>query len=123
MKQRCYNKKLPQYKDYGGRGVAVCSEWLHDFMSFYGLAMANGYTDNLTIDRIDVNGNYEPNNCRWVTDKQQAQNRRSCKNITINNETHCIKEWCEILGLNYYTIIKRLKLHWTIEQALELEDR
>lgn len=121
VKSRCYNKNNKRYKDYGGRGIAVCDEWKDDFMSFYNWAILNGYNDTLTIDRIDVNGNYEPSNCRWVTPKQQARNRRSNRNYTINGETHCLKEWCEIVGLNYRTVQYRINiLNQNIERALRL---
>lgn len=124
VKQRCYYHKHKQYKDYGGRGIAVCDEWLRDFMNFYNWAITNGYRENLTIDRIDNNGNYEPNNCRWVTIKQQQRNKSTCRNITINGETHCLMEWCEILNLKYDKIRMRLnRLGWSIERALELEEK
>ncbi len=70
MKSRCYNKNQKAYVNYGGRGIRVCDEWLNDFMNFYNWAINNGYDDTLTLDRIDVNGNYEPNNCRWATHEQ-----------------------------------------------------
>lgn len=120
IKNRCYNNCNNEYKNYGGRGIAVCDEWLHDFMSFYNWSMVNCYNDNLTIDRIDNNGNYEPNNCRWVTMKQQQQNKRSNRNYTINGETHCLSEWCEILGLKYSTVQSRIQRNWSIEKALEV---
>lgn len=122
MKARCYNKSDNHYSDYGKRGVKVYDEWLHNFQVFYDWAISHGYHKGLTIDRIDVNGDYEPSNCRWATPKQQARNRRSNRNYTINGEKHCLKEWCEILNLKYSTVLARInKLNWNIFQALELE--
>lgn len=118
MKRRCDYIKHKRYKDYGGRGIVVCDEWKDDFMKFHDWAISNGYNDNLTIDRIDVNGNYEPNNCRWITNKQQARNRRSNRNCTINGVTRCLMEWCEIYKLNYWTVVERLNRDWSIEKAL-----
>lgn len=121
MKNRCYNISNKEYKNYGERGIKVCDEWKDDFMAFYNWSMANGYNDTLTIDRIDNNGNYEPNNCRFINYKQQQRNTTRTKHITINGEKHCLKDWCIILGLNYSTITARInKLNWTIERALEL---
>lgn len=83
--------------------------------------MTNGYKDNLTIDRMDNNGDYEPNNCRWVTMKQQNRNRRNTKYVTYKGETKPLVEWCEILGLNYSAVYGRLKRGWNMEKAIESE--
>lgn len=104
MKNRCLNSKYYLFKNYGGRGITICNEWKNDFMSFYNWAMNNGYDEHLTIDRIDVNGNYEPFNCRWATKLQQQRNTTRLRKITYKNETHCISEWAEILGLEYNTL-------------------
>ena len=77
MKKRCYNPNSKSYKDYGERGIVVCDEWKNDFLSFYNWSVQNGYGENLQIDRIDTNGNYEPSNCRWITHAEQQRNRRN----------------------------------------------
>lgn len=122
MKDRCYSKNNISYKDYGGRGIEVCEEWKDDFEAFYNWAINNDYKEDLTIDRIDVNGNYTPDNCRWATRKEQQRNRRNTKYITYDGETRTLKEWCEILNLNYKRVWQRLyKFDWPIERALERE--
>ena len=93
MKQRCSNKNDHAYKYYGGRGIKVCAEWLNDFQTFCDWAMSNGYADNLTIDRIDVNGDYCPENCRWVTIKEQQMNKRVNVRIAFNGEIKTLSEW------------------------------
>ena len=124
MKNRCYNKKDPRYNDWGGRGIVVCNEWKDDFEAFYNWSINNGYQDDLSIDRIDNNKGYSPDNCQWVDRKIQNRNTRRNHYITINGETHCISEWCDILGLKYTKIIQRInRHHWPIKQALEFEER
>lgn len=114
---RCYNKNDTSYKNYGARGITVCDEWM-SFEKFYEWALANGYSDTLTIDRIDTNGNYEPENCRWATAEEQSRNRRSVKQYEYNNELHCISEWAEIFNMNYKKLWKRIHNGWDIERAL-----
>ena len=107
MKGRCYNKGNARYADWGGRGIEVCEQWRNSFESFYTWAMANGYQDNLTIDRIDNNGNYCPENCRWVGQQEQCRNRRSNINLTIGNSTRTLMEWCEIFQVDYANVNAR----------------
>lgn len=124
MKKRCYDKNNKRYKNYGGRGISVCGDWLGEngFQNFFDWAMANGYTDELTIDRIDVNGNYCPENCRWITRKEQARNRTKSRIIEYNGEKKCLKEWSEILGVPYSRLSDRIvKLDWSIERAFTTE--
>ncbi len=101
MKQRCYNVKNPNYKHYGARGIKICDEWLNDSRKFYKWAEENGYNDSLTIDRIDVNGNYEPRNCRWTTMKIQENNRTNNRKITLNGETKTVSQWAEEYGITH----------------------
>lgn len=109
IKQRCLNINSPAYKDYGGRGIEICHEWNIDFMNFYNWAIANGYNDNLSIDRINVNGNYEPNNCRWSTMKEQNRNRRDNRFIEINGVNKTISEWVEKFNITYKVFYRHLK--------------
>lgn len=119
MKERTMKEYNKKYKNYGGRGIKICDEWLNDFKTFYEWAISNGYEEGLTIDRIDVNGNYEPSNCRWATIKEQQNNRRNNHNITYNGETHTMKQWAEKLGINYKTLERRINAyHLPIEKAL-----
>lgn len=108
MKGRCFCSTLPDYSRYGGRGITVCDEWKNNFEAFYDWAMANGYKEDLTLDRIDVNGNYEPVNCRWTNQKIQQRNRRNNRLITFNGETHCLFEWAEIYNINPKILSQRL---------------
>lgn len=119
MKYRCCNKNHTQYKDYGGRGIKVCDEWLNSFEAFYEWAVANGYSDNLTIDRIYINGNYEPSNCKWATRKEQANNTRRNHLITYKGKTQTIAQWEIETNISAATIEARLKRGWNVERTLE----
>lgn len=112
MRERCNTSSNSCYKRYGARGIKVCKEW-DDYLVFKEWALKNGYSDDLTIDRINVNGNYEPSNCRWVNMKIQANNRTSNHYITIGENTKTIMEWSEISGIDRATIWARLmKYGW-----------
>lgn len=119
---RCYYKTTNQYKNYGGKGVEVCDEWKHlkGFINFYEWSIKNGYNDTLSLDRIDNNKNYEPNNCRWVTTKEQANNRTNNVIYTYNNKTQTAKQWCDEYGISQTTFSDRLKRGWSLEQALTI---
>lgn len=118
MKQRCYNTNNDRYKDYGGRGIKICEEWLKDIKHFVKWSLDNNYKNSLTIDRIDNNGNYEPYNCRWVTKKTQANNTRRNHNITFNGEIKTLTEWAKELNVKPSCIATRIARGWTIEESL-----
>lgn len=101
MKECCYNKNVPEYKNYGGRGIRVCQEWLEEFMNFYNWAMQNGYRDDLTIDRKDNDKDYCPENCRWVTYKMQSNNKRNNLYVLYNGNKITISELSDITGKKY----------------------
>lgn len=116
MKQRCYNPNNPKFPIYGAEGKMICDEWQH-FEPFYTWAMANGYQDNLTIDRIDNSKGYSPDNCRWTTVKEQANNRRTCRIVEYNGKSQTIKQWSEELGIGYHTLIYRFNKGWSADEA------
>ena len=121
MKRRCKSEGCCDYGDYGGRGIKLCAEWdgEHGAENFAKWSLENGYNDNLSIDRIDVNGDYSPDNCRWTDMKTQANNKRSNHVLEHNGERHTLTEWSEITGLSVGTIEARLRLlGWSIERAL-----
>lgn len=120
MKKRCYDVNNKSYFNYGKRGIVICDEWLNSesgLFNFYNWAMQNGYKDNLSIDRIDNNGNYEPSNCRWATAKQQANNKRSNHLITYDGQTYNITEWAEKKNIKPRVLLDRIRRNWTIERA------
>lgn len=118
MKNRCYTKSETAYKHYGGRGIKICDEWKNDFQAFHDWSMENGYSDELSIDRIDVNGDYEPSNCRWSTKKEQANNTRRNHILNFNGHSKSIAEWAETTGIKQNTILYRLRRKWSVERAL-----
>ena len=123
IKKRCYNENERSYKDYGGRGIEMCDEWKNDYKNFKNWAISAGYDENAgymecTIDRIDVNGNYCPENCRWVDIKVQANNTRSNCVIEYNTEKHTLSEWANILGIKTTTLWTRIYTYnWSVEKA------
>lgn len=119
MLDRCENPNAVGFEDYGGRGIRVCSEW-HDYAVFKAWALNNGYADTLSIDRVKVNGNYEPENCRWANFEQQANNTRRNRMLTLNGVTHTMAEWSRILGIPYNRINTRIHRGWSVERALTL---
>ena len=133
MKRRCYSSSNPRFKDYGGRGITICREWSNrekakgnknatkGFLAFQKWALANGYADNLTLDRIDNSKSYCPENCRWTSIKIQNNNKRSNHYITCQGQTKTLTEWCDELNLSYNKIKQRInKLKWSPEEAFEL---
>ena len=124
MRSRCYNPNNDAYRLYGGRGITICSDWLNNFDSFAEWALSHGYRQDLTIDRIDVNGNYEPSNCRWATYKEQANNRRpstewiNCKKYRVFGKDLTVEEMSEIFGLYAPAVKYRIKKGMTPIQAM-----
>ena len=118
MVQRCYNPKNSRFSSYGGRGITICDEWRHDLGAFNKWALANGYDKTLSIDRIDNNGNYCPENCRWATQKEQANNKRTNKFISFNGKTQTITQWADEKGLKYSVLSNRIRNGWSVERAL-----
>lgn len=120
IKRRCYDKRIKKYKDYGARGIKVCDEWLNSLESFAKWSYENGYNDNLTIDRIDNNGNYEPNNCRWVDQQTQQNNKRNNIFLEYNGEQKTIAQWSRDLNISYSKLYNRIiKKNMTIENILK----
>lgn len=109
MKERCNYRKDIHYYNYGGRGISVCDEWQTDYMCFRTWAMDNGYRHNLTIDRADNDGNYNPQNCKWSTNKEQCNNTRNNIMVTINSITHTLSEWADMYGIKYRTASTRYR--------------
>ena len=115
MISRCYDPKHPKYPRYGGRGIRVCDRWICRRLFIEDMGER---PKGKSLDRIDNNGDYCPENCKWSSDVEQAHNRENNRNLTLNGESHCITEWSRITGIGRKTISKRLDSGWTISQAL-----
>ena len=123
MKNRCNNPNSKCYKNYGQKNIKVCEEWENNYSTFYKWAMENGYDEKAkrgvyTLDRINVNGNYEPKNCRFLTIREQQNNRTNNRILTYKGETHNITEWSNITGINRGTLFSRINKGLTAEQVL-----
>lgn len=119
MVERCENPNCKSYKDYGGRGIKICPEWRNDFMKFYHWAIQAGYDGTKSIDRIDNDGDYSPENCRWATKLEQDNNRRTNRFLDYNGESHTMAEWGRITGIGQSLIRSRIEnLGWSVEKAL-----
>ena len=108
MKQRCYNPKGSGYSYYGARGIIVCDEWKNDFKAFYDWAVGNGYSEDLTIERINNDGNYEPSNCQWATRKEQSRNTRQNVYVIHDEKRLCLKDVANLTGIDRRIISYRL---------------
>lgn len=122
MRRRCDDPNSISFKNYGGRGITVCDEWNNDYATFRTWALSSGYDENAprgacTLDRIDPDGDYCPENCTWSNMREQSNNRRNSYNITWNGETHTAKEWEEITGIPRYNIYARYKKGWPIDEV------
>jgi len=122
MKERCANPHNKSYRRYGGRGITVCEEWERSFSAFREWAMENGYKDKLTIDRIDTDVGYSPNNCRFVTTAQQNRNYSRNHLITYNGQTKCLSDWADELGINRATVLFRIKSGKPLEEVFNTTD-
>lgn len=116
MRERCNSKKHVAYARYGGRGISVCTEW-NDYANFKAWSLSNGYSEGLTLDRVDNDGDYSPANCKWATRREQANNRSSNRILEINGVAHNIQEWCEITKLPRYIADGRLRRGWSAEKT------
>ena len=120
MMQRCYNVECKDYKNYGGRGIFVCNEWMN-LAEFISWAENSGYKNGLTIERINVNEGYYPDNCTWIANKFQAHNTRKVKTITFNGETNVLSYFADKYGISVHTLIGRHKRGWDISKMLTLK--
>lgn len=119
MKRRCYDTQNAAYNEYGGRGITMCDEWKADFLAFREWALKTGYEDGLSIERIDVNKGYCPENCKWLPISEQANNRRTCLMFEYNGKTQNLTQWCKEFNVNYKLVNDRIKQKgWSFERAM-----
>lgn len=117
MRNRCLNPNNSSFKDYGGRGIEICSEW-DNFYEFQEWALNSGYSKELTLDRINVNGNYDPENCRWVSLKRQERNKRNTIYLTLHGIKKPMADWSDEIGISWRTLHSRYVRGWSDEQIL-----
>lgn len=120
IRNRCNNPNARKYANYGGRGIKVCPEWETDFLAFSEWCLSNGYSDGLTIERNDVNGDYSPDNCSFATQKVQQNNRTNNHRITYNGETKTLSQWADHLGMSYSMLEHRINRGWSVEEAFAI---
>jgi hypothetical protein len=118
IKQRCNNPKSHAYADYGGRGISICEEWSKSFEEFHAWAIEFGFKEGLTIERVRVNGNYEPSNCVWIPKNEQPKNRRSCVIISYKGVTENASYWSEKTKIPSKVITQRIRRGWSVEKTL-----
>ena len=123
MKDRCNNHNSQAYGNYGGRGISVCKEWNDSFENFLKWAIESGYNEGMTLDRIDNNKGYSPENCRWATKFQQGRNKRNNHLITYNGKTQCIAAWSEETGIRRDTLLYRINHFKSIEDVFYPRNR
>lgn len=119
MKQRCTNTNRASYENYGGRGIRVCDEWANDFAAFLDWAAKTGYKDDLSIDRIDFDGNYCPENCRWATMYDQQRNKANNRIVSTEDGEVVLSDYCKKQGLPYHMVLKRVLRGWDTQKAIE----
>lgn len=118
MKSRCYNKNHKWYGRYGGRGIKICDEWINDFAAFREWAISNGYKDDLSIDRIDNDKGYSPENCRWTNQEEQCSNTSRNRILTLNGKSQTMSQWAREIGVQPYEIYRRIERGMSTEEAL-----
>lgn len=118
IKTRCLNQNDPHFRNWGARGITICDEWKNDFSAFYDWSMSHGYSDDLTIDRINNDLGYSPNNCRWISNAEQAMNKQNTVLITYGGKTLSATTWAKELGLGHDTVRQRFHKGWSAEECL-----